>query len=743
MRTVWKPGKSGDGKKMIMKVSGIALSAALLSAISSSVYAQDKITTPALGFWGVGADFSQIRDLRMSPFARGSDFALGLGLDLEPEMRIDRPARPSKAQFNTNGISSSKRPASRPDSILQIGEIAASSAPSVSLIEPATLTQPEIDAVEEAIPDEIRRPVIPGDGTARILADAEPADMVPGSLPVIVIPPLTTSDITLAGFSGAREKALELMNADPDDVAAALDYARTLLGGMFLQEAYGIIDEISSRQGPGGASDEIMTASIAQAIASLGGPRHAAASNLVGAEWQDGRFWPVLDRIARNVRVDDMSDIRGAAAALEDQSSAVAGAALPMLFGAALVRKDAKLAEDLLLAGLNGTDLSGTSRFILMQGQLAEMKGEPETAFDFYSAAMANNDLAGAEARVALADMALNRKVRNSLPQIREILTIGVDQWQGDKVALQLLTRLAGVSEALADAPEALRVMAKIRADYPGTRESQLAERRIPMILSSYARQAREGSIDIETYITALRKLEPVLNWTAEWVPARMILADRLSKAGLNKAAAAEYRAIRENVRELDSPAPKNLMEEVVLLEIEMHIAAGDLETARTLINQPMPEDPILAKRQATAALILAYPQTGANVPGAAMGEILEQGRAAFRGQDYAKAVSTYDVAINAGEGLHREDLARYFHAKALIEKNGNMDPAARRLDETAIAGLLPAAETLSLSGQSGSEKLSTDSARDLLARSKKALDAVNEIISTEQDANPASIVTP
>lgn len=727
---------------------GMALLLPSLAAASPDLLSWEGSIAPAhdLSFGVMPAG----EDIRTAPIFLRSGDATG-PVAAEPEALPSRPSRNSRKAGAA--LTASARPARRPERA-EAGGPAAPAEPGVTVA---------AQVAELSLPQEGESPAEPVSGPfalpdATDLAETPvvtKAAELPGLLPDIApvapsvspaepagaVAPLRTADIKPEKFAAARSASLSLIaereasGADP--LEDRIEHARILLAGMFLPEARAAIEEIAGlRSAPLPEAMRLEIGAIALAVEILGGKPVKQAALARGARWEDARLWPALDAWLRDQSRPDATAIRAAAGALSEQSLPVATAALPLLFDEALGIRDAALAEELLMAGLQATDLPGSSRFLLMQGRLAELQGDERKAFDLMAAAMEHRDIDGIRARIALVDMVLSRQEVRFLPRLREILAEGVDQWRGDELARHMLIRLAQVTEDLGDDISALRTMMRIQASFPETREASLAGERIPAILSRLAANAERDAIPFETFLTAMREFEPTLSGMPGWVDARHVLARMLTDKGMNRAAAAEYRAIRTDIFGGASTVSADGRDRLIVEEAEAAERAGQWEQLRAVLALPVTgQDPqviarlgdVVARNAATEAGGIA----GLVDPVPAEADRLEAGRAAIRADDPAAALAAYDAHLSRGQRLPPEDIPAYLRAQARVVKNGNMEETARRLGMGSLDARAIAAEAAGRTPVAV-KPLSTEKARAVLDQSEKAAKAAEDLLGSE-----------
>lgn len=535
--------------------------------------------------------------------------------------------------------------------------------------------------------------------------------------------PLRTGDIVTAEFPRLRRESLTAISQAGATAEHYLEHARTLLGGMFLPEAYHALEV--ARSSPGGTQPSVLAriGEIEAAIEGLEGPGSGAAPDANGA------LWSVLQDHARGNSASNPG-IRAAAADFANQSGAIVNAALPLVLRAAIAAGDAEIAADLIEIGVATGDLAGSQRRLL-EGRLASLTGDDEAAFDHYAAAMASMDAAGIEARIALFDLAMEQNKAETFPQLREILTQGIAQWRNDDLARQLMVRLAAVTEDIGDRAAALSVMSMLMVEYPDSGEAELARRRVPLLLSQLAAQARDKEIALEAYIVTLRDLHASLRNDLHWVAARRELAEILAAEGLLLAAAAEYEAIEDDIA-AGSPIADRMEGDVTLRKAELLMQAGLLAEARTaLAGQSGHRLPGIAARHAELTVQLDA-LSRSPVAAAADGEFIEPRVAMARSAALSgrpdEAVRLYAEHIVGDNDLSPSDVSRYILATAEAGQIAQMDLARSGAEDAKGESMLAAAASIA-QPREPLAPLSGTGAKDVLSRSGEALDAVAVIL--------------
>lgn len=531
--------------------------------------------------------------------------------------------------------------------------------------------------------------------------------------------PLSTRDILTSEFPRLRRESLAVISRSDATAEDYLEHARRLLGGMFLHEAHHALALARGGSGRNAHSLQARAGEIEAAIEGLEGPAPAAVADARGA------LWSVLQDHARGERAS-AARIRAAAADFGNQSGAVVNAALPLLLRAAIAASEADIAAELIRAGVETGALVGSQR-LLLEGRLASLTGDDQAAFDHYAAAMESVDAAGIEARIALFDLAMAQGRAETWPQLREILAQGIAQWRNDDLARQLMVRLAAVTEDIGDRAAALSVMAMLMVEYPESGEAELARRRVPLLLSQLAAQARDKEIDLESYIVTLRDLHEPLHADLHWVPARRELAEILAAEGLLLAAAAELGAIEADIA-AGSPVADGMAGEVGLRRSELLMRAGRLGEAKSaLAVQGAHRLPGVAARHAELKLQLDA-LSRSPVSSAAEAEPVEpalaMARAAALSGRHDEAVRLYADHAVGDNDLPPSDFARYILAMAATGQIPKME-LAEGASEVANGQAMLAAGMSIARPPAALSPLSSADAKDVLSRSGEALDAI------------------
>lgn len=396
--------------------------------------------------------------------------------------------------------------------------------------------------------------------------------------------PLPADHATTAQFDGpfpaVRDRLADAMLAAPapDRAARSLDYAQFLIARMMLPEARGVVAALMARPDMTDDPSRHRAAGYAAIIARLGNGRTAD----LPAAWAGDPMWPAVV----SGRPVSAPQLRAAVAALSGHSREVATAVVPLLFDLALAKGDTVIAAEILASAPTGTDLEGTALLDLMRGRLALAQGGADMAFDTFARVAETQGLAAAEARIALADMALSRDDPALLPQVSRLLQDGLPRWRGDATALRLRVRLARVAEDMGDLATAVEVMSMIRHEHPATPEASLAEDRIGVMVGLLTDRIASAETPLAEALATVRRLDPSLTGRGGWIAARAALAARLEQAGLDEAARAEYAALaRLSPATLPDVDPA-VLDRIALGHAALLLAAGKPSEAVAVLDR-------------------------------------------------------------------------------------------------------------------------------------------------------------
>lgn len=425
------------------------------------------------------------------------------------------------------------------------------------------------------------------DGVEGNLADFRlPRDVVrttaEDAAPPASLLPVEAHHATTAQFDGPfvamRDQAVEAIVTMPTAAAPRLDYAQLLIARMMLPEARGVVNAVLARPEGLDAASRDRAEGYAAIIDRIAG----GATGDLPAAWSDDPLWPAIV----TSRPMDASRLGAAVASLSEQSRAVATAVLPMLFDRALDAGDTTIAAELLSSAPAGTDLEGTALLDLMRGRLALAQGGEDLAFDTFARVAEGQDRAAAEARIALADMALSRNDPAHWPQVSRLLQDGLPRWRGDATALRLRVRLARVAEDMGDLATAVEVMSMILHEHPATPEAELAAARSGVMVGRLADAMAAGAMPLAEALATVRRLDAALAPRGDWVRARVALAGRLADAGLAEAARAEYAAIAKLPASTLAAADAGLTDTATVAQARLLLDAGDAATALSVLDR-------------------------------------------------------------------------------------------------------------------------------------------------------------
>lgn len=494
--------------------------------------------------------------------------------------------------------------------------------------------------------------------------------------------PIRSDQATTAQFGGdfrtLRDRLVAAMDSAPEAErdARRLDVAQALIARMMLPEARGAVRDMLARGAALSAADRDRALGYERIIARL----MSGATAILPPAWAGDPLWPVL--VAGQPVAD--ATLRAAMAGLSEHSREVATAALPLLFDMALAGGDAVTAAEILTAAPAGTDLDGTGTLDLMRGRLALAQGAEDMAFEAFARLAEGDDQAAAEARVAMADLALSRKDAALLPQVRQLLQDGMPRWRGDATALRLRVRLARVAEDMGDIPTAMEVMSAIHHEHPDTPEAELAQDRIGVMIDRLTSIVTDGATPLADAIASVRRLDGAMAGRGGWVAVRVALAQRLEDASLTEAAKAEYAAIAEMPFATLQAADPAVMDRATVAHAALLLDSGKRAAALSVLDRrTYPRGSAQMDRH--AALRLAAGRT-AMLPGLLLSALKVEDAAKVAAADVQLALA--DVALTAGQddaalvafdrGLPAADEARRLTAGRLAGEAGDADRATR-----------------------------------------------------------------
>lgn len=559
---------------------------------------------------------------------------------------------------------------------------------------------------------------------------------------------IVTNDITPTTFPGLRKTAMENLSAEGAGVDEQIELIRVLTGGVFFPEAShtaATLRESGKRLSPG---QEMRLRNLEKMIFALSGEGPGGdTGSLPASPWSaaeaaaqainpDTGLWDLIPQI-REGKTPDSDTVRAAAASLGKHSEWVAVAVTPDLLKGALLSQDFELAS-LIIETAEMSGGTSLAEILLMRGDLARMTGQDEEAFDFYAEAMELDGVAAVEARIAFSDMVMEKGSPGALLNLRDILKDGVRTWRNDDYSRRLMTRLAAVTEEIGDTEEAIRVMARIVAEYPGTDEARLAQARVPVLLQSLQEDMNSGEIRIDEYIPLIRELSWKIDEGQEWVSARVLLAEKLAENGLHAAASAEFEDIRS--RHANQIRDSGLLRNRVILgEAASKVASGDQDGARRALATPLGgDDPEEQNRR--DALFLRSGMSG-EIPQDPYTEedlSLLRARDLFADGDNEGAARFYDNFIGSGKPLPPEDASRYILARSrtstgkesVSNTQGIQSPET---DSMITAGASIAAESPQMS------PISTGSAMSIIGEAEAAISAAGNILSATEAPGDAT----
>ena len=560
--------------------------------------------------------------------------------------------------------------------------------------------------------------------SATLVCGPAHAESTDSPLPLFAGPAVTRSGGT--DFSAARAASEQaFVDALPGARArAALDHAQFLISWMMLPEALSYVDfAANALEARGELADRIQAYRAMLALLSQPGmqPETVAFPD----SWQNDLVWPIVAEIHNGAEVD-ASRILQALVAHERHSGPVVSRIVPILFDAALNVGDYRLARDVLDVARVRTDLPGSARMLLMRGRLAQAEGDRQTAFDLYAWAAESRDRAAAEARLALADLALEDPGQSIREHVRDLLVDGIRQWRGDDLALALLTRLAQVAEELGDLETAIITMSFIEEDHPGTREADLAAERIAVILTHLSDAIGSDALPLGRTLPIVRHIEPYMSRHVERAVVRGALAAQFDREGLTLAAQAEYADIWDSLLGPDRRAlPPALLDRLVLEQSKRLMRESNPAAAVSIIAQrPVQMDASLDPEFAKIEMVV----TGSleRITATSPGVSLEVAREAL-----ARDMDT--LALTEFQRAGILPLVDGINAARLAAEQGDADSAAflRVLPEERRELLLRLAAARVAKAPVVSP-LSVESAQNTLEQAGDTLSAVTDLMNAE-----------
>ena len=594
----------------------------------------------------------------------------------------------------------------------QIAERAALSVENTADVETETSFEVDVDlpslSVDESVP--VQRTVVIN--TPQI--SVSDGGTIPAIIPNVAI---KTSDVIAANFMD-DQKHFQSSLSDGGDITVALDYARILIANMMLPEAVTFLIGYERVHGTDFRIDALIDA--ARLLSGAEGEKGASF------QWKDDSLWAYLTGRSLNETRATSPEIRKGLSALDDQSLAIQIHLTPALFETAIDIHNQFLARSILEKAEGIEGLTGTSRFMFMQGQLAELEGKEADAFSFYAKASKVQDVYGAKSVLALTSLVMDREDPRLLPEVLNILSDANQEWKGGDVSLMLLARLALVAEELRQFDTALGVMARITSEYPGSDEARLARIRMPIIFQALSSEFKTGGDNISEVIQTVRTLQPMVSEFNEWSDVRVSAAEALASVGLLKAAIAEFSDIhRSYAGEAMSPS---FLLEVSMRRIEILIDVGDLEEAGSYLEVLSSNGDFQSRYTMAAArsnrLDLITDVDGTISENDTDSALLhELSRSSIRADKFDWAIKSYRAFTSSGGILTRQDAADYLRAVAEIGDAGSIkfenssDHSDLRVIKNGITNPMP-----------NIDRVDKNTARSMLQSATEVLDQAKDI---------------
>lgn len=482
----------------------------------------------------------------------------------------------------------------------------------------------------------------------------------------------TTSKYVLPFIEERDAQLAALMASDAQNEAALrLDYVQFLIAHMMLAEAQSMLADLPL-DGP--ALDTISrdrALGYAAILSRLAGQPPATP---VPPIWRNDPLWSLVLAAPQDAWEPGGADLRAALAALSRQSRSVATAVLPILFDHALLRGDVGVAAEILVAAPAGTDLDGSDALEFMRGRLALAQGGEEMAFDIFARVSEGRGEVAANARLALADMALSRDDPTLLPQVRDLLRAGLSDWRGDEVALRLRVQLARVAEEITDDATAIEVMAMIRREHPDTSEATLADQRLGVLLDRVDGQFSSGEMPLDEAVAIVRRLDPLMAGRGDWIAVRVRLAERFQDAGLIKAALAEYADIAALPAATLHEADAQVLDAAAHRQAGLLLANGDPTGALAALD----------RRLIPGSANLLIPAAGLRVAANGTGDFPAPFLAAL---DVGEPSDITDPVVQIGLAKTAQDIGNTANALAAYDQSIEIASLPERVDAARLAG--------------------------------------------------------
>jgi tetratricopeptide (TPR) repeat protein len=447
------------------------------------------------------------------------------------------------------------------------------------------------------------------------------------------------------------DKMLSAPQSEKPDIA--LEHAKFLIGWAMLPEARDFVDYAIAHMDP----EDQDAAALADVYAGMIQLLDPASTEVPEGHidlLNEDPLWSVLLDLRKGTN-PDADRIAAAIAELPHHSRQVIARVAPELFEPALDLGRDDIAEVLIDISARQGGLEGSSRIMLMRGYLEQLRGNEETAFDFFAWASEGHDITAARARLEMTDMALANPTPAGLMAVRDILVRDIGSWRGDEIALKIRARLAQVSEELGDIETAIITMSQIENADPDTPEAELASERIGVILRHLANIVSEEQISLSDAARMIREIEPYMGLHPERVLVHAALADRLDENGFDQAARAEYALIWDSIlpKEMNL-IPINLADRIVYERAKSLLDRGEaLAAMSTVERRPELHDPSLdieyAKIELATTGRVSKVDLGPDVYLEIARSALEKGDDALALDSYRKASGLTDIdRVNA-----------------------------------------------------------------------------------------------
>ena len=388
-----------------------------------------------------------------------------------------------------------------------------------------------------------------------------------------------------------------------EQTAVLLNAAELYLSHMLLFEASSILEEVT----PEAPELRERHAQLRDAARLLQGMaiEDSSASALMAQDRPDAAFWRSLQGIASADFALLEASILDGFTGLGMQSRAVLRTMLPVFVEAAIemghrVHADAGLR---LMAEL--PDLATAPVTLYLRAKAEERRGNESTALEGYFKAAEGWDQYAVRARLAIADMSMRNGGRGALLAAKSVLSEGAEAWRGGRYELEVLKRLARVSEAVDDDVGALLTLGRLLSRFPNEAEAAVARGSARRLLAEFYEQGSMRAYPIAGWMDAHLELLSFYRSEPAFAAHTEAFADYLLQLGATDLAMQEYRRALRLIRETGEPEAAQVKQQVFRLNLkiaEAQLRAGLAADARITLDVMSPGMGAAAK-EAHAAL--------------------------------------------------------------------------------------------------------------------------------------------